>query len=155
MEVDRDTHHPGPVFSFSLDASAKSCGMYASGFPDLNHLDLWLLGVLLSVCTLQQGIRPHSPKVVGERLTKIHKGRWSPYHVAVMCGTHTFPCAHGTWQGLCAVCACKGHVAGQRGVLGPLGRKVTGHKLPEQHIQTTGPSLGQAGGSQGTGYRFE
>lgn len=146
-EVDWCTHHAVPVLSFLLDA-AKSCGTCASEFPDLNHLGFWLFDVLLSTCTLQQGIQLQSPKVVGQQQKP--KGRWSLYRVA---DTHIPTCM---WHLMGCVQCVHAWVllSGQGCVLGPLG-KITGHKLPEQLIQTTAPFLGQANGSQGRGYRFE
>lgn len=73
IEADSGAYHPVPVSSFLSDALAKSCSMYASGFPDLRHLDLWLLSVLLSMCTLQQEIQLQSSKGVEEHSTKTIK----------------------------------------------------------------------------------
>ena len=84
------------MFSFSPDAPAKSCGTYVRGFPDLKHPDLQLLGVLLSMCTLQQGIQLQSPKAVGE-----HKRRWSLHDVA---NAHIPTCTWHLAGAVCSVC---------------------------------------------------
>lgn len=159
MVVDRGTHtcHPIPMFSFSSDAPAKSRGMYAGVFPVRNHLDLGLAGVLLITCTLTARDAVAVTHGGGRTFQKNpHKGRWLLYHVADMHSARTFPHMHGVWQELCA---CKRWalvmLSGQGCVLGPLGKKVTGHELPEQFIRATAPSQGQTRRPQGRGYRFE
>lgn len=118
-EVDWGTHHAVPVLSFLMDA-AKSCGTCASEFPDLNHLGFWLFDVLLSTCTLQQGIQLQSPKVVGQHSTTTIKTQRKV--VPVPRCRHTHSHMHVAFNGLCAVCACMGLVVRARVCAGALGK---------------------------------
>lgn len=69
------------------------------------------------------------------------------------CSTLHFPgvCGSVCMQGMNFWPCCQG----SRGVHWGTGERVTGHRLSGQLIWITTPSLGQAGGAQGIGYRTE